>query len=158
MTQAKITITRTRRGLGFPDTQRYVKRAAAAALRAEGVCVPCELDVTLTDDAAIHTINREQRGVDRATDVLSFPQFDDLEEEIPEVCEICLGDVVICEQKAREQAEEFGHSFERELVYLFTHSVLHLLGYDHMEDDEKKAMREREEEIMKQIGLMRQEG
>ena len=90
--------------------------------------------------------------------MLSFPQFDDLEEEIPEVCEICLGDVVICEQKAREQAEEFGHSFERELVYLFTHSVLHLLGYDHMEDDEKKAMREREEEIMKQIGLMRQEG
>ena len=73
MTQAKITITRTRRGLGFPDTQRYVKRAAAAALRAEGVCVPCELDVTLTDDAAIHAINREQRGVDRATDVLSFP-------------------------------------------------------------------------------------
>ena len=158
MTQVRITITRTRRGLGFPDTQRYVKRAAAAALRAEGVTVPCELDVTLTDDAAIHAINREQRGVDRATDVLSFPQFDDLEEEIPEVCEICLGDVVICEQKAREQAEEFGHSFERELVYLFTHSVLHLLGYDHMEDDEKKAMREREEEIMKQIGLMRQEG
>ena len=65
MTQAKITITRTRRGLGFPDTQRYVKRAAAAALRAEGVTVPCELDVTLTDDAVIHTINREQRGVDR---------------------------------------------------------------------------------------------
>ena len=73
MTQAKITITRTRRGLGFPDTQRYVKRAAAAALKAEGVTVPCELDVTLTDDAVIHTINREQRGVDRATDVLSFP-------------------------------------------------------------------------------------
>ena len=68
MTQAKITITRTRRGLGFPDTQRYVKRAAAAALRAEGVTVPCELDVTLTDDAVIHTINSEQRGVERATD------------------------------------------------------------------------------------------
>lgn len=118
----------------------------------------CEISVTFVDIDEIHELNKQYRGVDKPTDVLSFPQFDDLEEEIPEVCEICLGDVVICEQKAREQAEEFGHSFERELVYLFTHSVLHLLGYDHMEDDEKKAMREREEEIMKQIGLMRQEG
>lgn len=118
----------------------------------------CEISVTFVDLDEIHELNKQYRGVDKSTDVLSFPQFDDLEEEIPEVCEICLGDVVICEQKAREQAEEFGHSFERELVYLFTHSVLHLLGYDHMEDDEKKAMREREEEIMKQIGLMRQEG
>lgn len=118
----------------------------------------CEISVTFVDLDEIHELNKQYRGVDKPTDVLSFPQFDDLEEEIPEVCEICLGDVVICEQKAREQAEEFGHSFERELVYLFTHSVLHLLGYDHMEDNEKKAMREREEEIMKQIGLMRQEG
>ena len=118
----------------------------------------CEISVTFVDLDEIHELNKQYRGVDKPTDVLSFPQFDDLEEEIPGVCEICLGDVVICEQKAREQAEEFGHSFERELVYLFTHSVLHLLGYDHMEDDEKKAMREREEEIMKQIGLMRQEG
>ena len=118
----------------------------------------CEISVTFVDLDEIHELNKQYRGVDKPTDVMSFPKFDDLEEEIPEVCEICLGDVVICEQKAREQAEEFGHSFERELVYLFTHSVLHLLGYDHMEDDEKKAMREREEEIMKQIGLMRQEG
>lgn len=118
----------------------------------------CEISVTFVDLDEIHELNKQYRGVDKPTDVLSFPQLDDLEEEIPEVCEICLGDVVICEQKAREQAEQFGHSFERELVYLFTHSVLHLLGYDHMEDDEKKAMREREEEIMKQIGLMRQEG
>ena len=118
----------------------------------------CEISVTFVDLDEIHELNKQYRGVDKPTDVLSVPQFDDLEEEIPEVCEICLGDVVICEQKAREQAEEFGHSFERELVYLFTHSVLHLLGYDHMEEDEKKAMRAREEEIMKQIGLMRQEG
>ena len=118
----------------------------------------CEISVTFVDLDEIHELNKQYRGVDRPTDVLSFPQFDDLEEELPEVGEICLGDVVICEQKAREQAEEFGHSFERELVYLFTHSVLHLLGYDHMEDDEKKVMRTREEEIMKHIGLMRQEG
>ncbi len=118
----------------------------------------CELSVTFVGLDEIHEMNREYRGVDRPTDVLSFPQFEDLEEEIPEVGEICLGDVVICREKAEEQAEEFGHSFERELVYLFTHSVLHLLGYDHMEEDEKKVMRQREEEIMEQIGLMRQEG
>ena len=98
----------------------------------------CEISVILCqpdeDTRAQPAISGRMSSV---TDVLSFPQFDDLEEEIPEVCEICLGDVVICEQKAREQAEEFGHSFERELVYLFAHSVLHLLGYDHMEDDEK---------------------
>lgn len=118
----------------------------------------CELSVTFVGLDEIHELNREYRGVDRPTDVLSFPQFEDLEEEIPEVGGICLGDVVICREKAEEQAEEFGHSFERELVYLFTHSVLHLLGYDHMEEDEKKVMRQREEEIMEQIGLMRQEG
>ena len=135
-----------------------VRRCCNAVLRLEEFGAPAEISVTFVDLDEIHELNKQYRGVDKPTDVLSFPQFDDLEEEIPEVCEICLGDVVICEQKAREQAEEFGHSFERELVYLFTHSVLHLLGYDHMEDDEKKAMREREEEIMKQIGLMRQEG
>lgn len=118
----------------------------------------CELSVTFVGLDEIHELNREYRGVDRPTDVLSFPQFEDLEEELPEVGEICLGDVVICREKAEEQAAEFGHSFERELVYLFTHSVLHLLGYDHMEEDEKKVMRQREEEIMEHIGLMRQEG
>ena len=118
----------------------------------------CELSVTFVGLDEIHELNREYRGVDRPTDVLSFPQFEDLEEEIPEVGEICLGDVVICREKAEEQAEEFGHSYEREMVYLFTLSVLHLLGYDHMEEDEKKVMRQREEEIMEQIGLMRQEG
>ena len=148
MTQAKITITRTRRGLGFPDTQRYVKRAAAAALRAEGVTVPCELDVTLTDDAVIHTINREQRGVDRATDVLSFPMneltpgaFD------PDACEwdyetdrAMLGDMVISMERCAEQAEPYGHSFAHEVSYLTVHSVLHLLGYDHVTPEQERQM------------------
>ena len=148
MTQAKITITRTRRGLGFPDTQRYVKRAAAAALRAEGVTVPCELDVTLTDDAVIHTINREQRGVDRATDVLSFPMneltpgaFD------PDACEwdyetdrAMLGDMVISMERCAEQAETYGHSFAHEVSYLTVHSVLHLLGYDHVTPEQERQM------------------
>ena len=170
MTQVKITITRTRRGLGFPDTQRYVKRAAAAALKAEGVTVPCELDVTLTDDAAIHvtdddeirTINREQRGVDRATDVLSFPMneltpgaFD------PDACEwdyeterAMLGDMVISMERCAEQAETYGHSFAHEVSYLTVHSVLHLLGYDHVDEAEmKRQMRAREEIIMSGLGV-----
>ena len=162
MTQAKITITRTRRGLGFPDTQRYVKRAAAAALRAEGVTVPCELDVTLTDDAVIHTINREQRGVDRATDVLSFPMneltpgaFD------PDACEwdyeadrAMLGDMVISMERCAEQAETYGHSFAHEVSYLTVHSVLHLLGYDHVDEGEdKRRMRAREKEIMRLLDV-----
>ena len=117
----------------------------------------CQLSVTFVGNDEIHELNREYRGVDRPTDVLSFPQFENPEEEIPEVGEICLGDVVICEEKAREQAAEYGHSFERELVYLFTHSVLHLLGYDHMEEAERQEMRRREEEIMLHIGLSRGE-
>ena len=164
MTQAKITITRTRRGLGFPDTQRYVKRAAAAALRAEGVTVPCELDVTLTDDAVIHTINREQRGVDRATDVLSFPMneltpgaFD------PDACEwdyetdrAMLGDMVISMERCAEQAETYGHSFAHEVSYLTVHSVLHLLGYDHERNDEDtRLMRSKEEDNLAFLGLTR---
>ena len=115
----------------------------------------CEISVTFVDMEEIHELNKEYRDVDRPTDVLSFPQFYDLEEEIPEVGEICLGDVVICRDKAAEQAEEFGHSFEREIIYLFVHSVLHLLGYDHMEDDEKACMRAREEQIMEHLGVLR---
>ena len=157
MTQAKITITRTRRGLGFPDTQRYVKRAAAAALKAEGVTVPCELDVTLTDDAVIHTINREQRGVDRATDVLSFPLGENgVYDKNPATGACMLGDIVISAQRAAEQAEQFGHSLQREIGYLTVHSMLHLLGYDHVQGGiEAVHMREKEEKVMTSLGLPR---
>ena len=86
--------------------------------------------------------------------MLSFPQFDDLD-ELPEVGEICLGDVVICKEQAQRQAEEFGHAFEREIIYLFTHSVLHLLGYDHMKEADKNEMREKEEQVMAYLGIGR---
>lgn len=115
-----------------------------------------EISVTFVPLEEIHELNREYRQVDSPTDVLSFPQFDDLD-ELPEEGEIMLGDVVICSDRAKEQAEEFGHSFEREIIYLFVHSVLHLLGYDHMEEDEKRIMRRREEEVMERIGLKREE-
>lgn len=113
-----------------------------------------EISLTLVDADEIQQLNRDYRNVDKVTDVLSFPQYDDLN-ELPEDGEIMLGDVIICRQRAEEQAEEFGHSVEREMVYLFVHSVCHLLGYDHMEDDEKAEMRAKEESVMEQINVTR---
>jgi probable rRNA maturation factor len=134
---------------------KAIENAVVAALESEGIDFDCEVEVVIASEDEIRSLNNETRGIDKVTDVLSFPQFYDLEEEIPEVGEICLGDVVICKDKAAEQAEEFGHSFEREIIYLFVHSVLHLLGYDHMEEDEKACMRAREEEIMEHLGVLR---
>ena len=139
-----------------------MKKAASRAAELEGLpAFSCQLSVTFAGLEEIHELNRDYRGVDRPTDVLSFPQYEreDLEyysenpDDIPD--ELMLGDVVICCDKAEEQAKEFGHSYEREIIYLFTHSVLHLLGYDHEEDDEKKVMRKREEEIMDWLGIPR---
>ena len=139
--------------------RRLIKKAVKAALECENFGYDCTVSVTFTDNEQIREKNREFRGIDSATDVLSFPMYDIKNGDMPFEGEIFeLGDIVLSLERAREQAEEFGHSYERECAFLTVHSVLHLLGYDHMEDDEKKAMREREEEIMKQIGLMRQEG
>lgn len=142
-----------------PEILDAMSRAADMAVEKEGFTeeeqARSEVSVTFVSMEEIHQLNREYRQVDSPTDVLSFPQFDDLT-DLPEEGEIALGDVVICEEKAREQAAEFGHSFEREILYLFVHSVLHLLGYDHMEEDEKAVMRRREEEIMEVIGLARE--
>ena len=132
-------------------------KAAEICIDAENIDVDrSEISVTFVDMDEIHQLNRDYREVDSPTDVLSFPQFDDLN-DLPEDGEIALGDVVICKEKAEEQAEEFGHSFEREIIYLFVHSVLHLLGYDHMDEDEKKIMRRREEEVMTELGITREE-
>ena len=132
-------------------------KAAEICIEAENIDVDrSEISVTFVDMDEIHQLNRDYREVDSPTDVLSFPQFDDLN-DLPEEGEIALGDVVICKEKAEEQAEEFGHSFEREIIYLFVHSVLHLLGYDHMDEDEKKIMRRREEAVMTELGITRED-
>ena len=145
----EISVTRCRRGLGYGDAWRYVKKAAAAALESEGVEERCEISVTLADDAFIHRINREQRGMDKPTDVLSFPIG---EMNYDSGC-LFLGDMVISLEKAAAQGEEYGGGFYHELQYLTVHSVLHLLGYDHMDEGEQKAvMRAREKEIMKRLG------
>jgi probable rRNA maturation factor len=136
-----------------------------SALAHEGVSVPCEVDVLLTDDAGIQGINLDQRGVDAPTDVLSFPMFEFLPgepptegtaERDPDTGLLPLGDMVLSVERAEAQAEEYGHSVERELCYLAVHSVLHLLGYDHMDEGPQKAqMRAREEEILNSLGITR---
>lgn len=136
-----------------------------AALAAEGVDFPCEINVLLTDDAGIRQINLEQRGVDQPTDVLSFPMFD-LSPEAPLTPErapsdpdtglVPLGDMAISVQRAQAQGETYGHGLKRELAYLAVHSVLHLLGYDHLDEGPMKArMRRREEAILEQLGIGR---
>ena len=139
------------------EIRKTMERAACRCLETEGVDGQrAELSVTFVDPEEIRILNRDYRGVDKVTDVLSFPQFEGAD-EMPQQGELCLGDVVICREKAAGQAEEFGHSFEREIIYLFTHSVLHLLGYDHMTDEDKRQMRQREEEVMEYLGIGRQE-
>ena len=140
-----------------------IRRTIRTALAAEGLTAPCEVDVLLTYDDGIHEINRELRQVDRPTDVLSFPEFEltpgqlpDPEDADPGTGLIPLGDMVLSMERVAAQAREYGHSKRRELSYLVTHSVLHLLGYDHLDEGPMKAqMRAREEAIMALLGLER---
>ena len=140
-----------------------IRRTIRTALAAEGLTAPCEVDVLLTDDDGIHEINREMRQADRPTDVLSFPEFGltpgqlpGPEDADPGTGLIPLGDMVLSMERVSAQAKEYGHSKRRELSYLVTHSVLHLLGYDHLDEGPMKAqMRAREEAIMALLGLER---
>ena len=141
---------------------------ADCCLAAEGVKLPCAVHVLLTGDERIHEINREQRGVDRPTDVLSFPTVRyapgktarDSEKRLkaewdPELHACMLGDIIISRPRAAEQAKEYGHSERRELCYLLAHALFHLMGYDHMEEDEKKEMRKMEEKALNMAGIGR---
>nr|WP_300168353.1 rRNA maturation RNase YbeY [uncultured Flavonifractor sp.] len=142
-----------------------LRQVIPAALAAEHVETACEVDVLFTDDQGIHQINLEQREVDRPTDVLSFPMFDlqpgehpGKEDADPGTGLVPLGDMVISLERAQAQGEEYGHGTRREVAYLAVHSVLHLLGYDHMDDGPMKAqMREREEAILGELGITREE-
>jgi probable rRNA maturation factor len=140
-----------------------IRKVIRTALAAEGVEFPCEVDVLLTSDESIHQINLDMRQVDRPTDVLSFPEFDlhpgqlpAAEDADPGTGLVPLGDMVISMEHVAAQAKEYGHSNRRELAYLVVHSVLHLLGYDHLDEGEMKArMRAREEAILAELGLER---
>ena len=155
----EIYVSREKSGLGHNNAAALIKKSIAKALEAEGVDSPCIVSVMLTDDEGIHAVNRDFRGVDRPTDVLSFP-LNELEagnfapdycETDPETGAVMLGDMMISLERCAAQGDEFGHGFEREICYLTVHSVLHLLGYDHVDEGEMKAqMRAREKEIMEE--------
>ncbi len=134
-----------------------IRKCIKETLRAEGIDIPCEINVLVTDDAGIQIINRESRNLDKPTDVLSFPMFQLIAGEPPQdwsayqdpaTGRVPLGDMCISLERAVAQAAEFGHSSRREVGYLTIHSVLHLLGYDHLDEGvQKKQMRSREEAI-----------
>lgn len=144
--------------------EEQIRTSICTALEAQGVPLPCEVNVMVTDDAGIRQVNSAMRNIDSATDVLSFPMFDMPAGSLPSIGWtdpdsglLPLGDMCISLERAKAQAEEFGHSLEREICYLTVHSVLHLLGYDHMDEGPQKAqMRQREEAILGSMGITRE--
>ncbi|HHY59605.1 MAG TPA: rRNA maturation RNase YbeY [Clostridia bacterium] len=141
------------------ELEALIREVAQRVLAREAVDPGLEVSVVLVDDAEIRELNRDYRGVDRATDVLSFAYREEQEEE-PEVVdpaeEDVLGDIVISLERARAQAAEYGHSFGREVGFLVAHGMYHLLGFDHMTPDEEAVMRAREEAVLQDIGLVRE--
>ena len=151
-----------------PDAEALMQKVAAACARTEGVALPLEVHILLTGNAAIREINREYRQIDRATDVLSFPAISYaagktagqsekriFREKDVDTGRCFLGDVIISIPRAQEQAQEYGHSLTRELGYLTAHAMFHLMGYDHMEEDEKRRMRAMEEKALASVGINR---
>lgn len=161
MSKYKINLTFDVFTLRQPVVTSIIRRCVEATLDAESVNVPCEINVFVTNDNGIRAINGASRGIDKATDVLSFPMFqltpgqlpDDWSEYLDPETDMCpLGDMAISLERAIAQAKEFGHSTRREIGYLTIHSMLHLLGYDHLDEGEQKAqMRKREEDIASTI-------
>jgi probable rRNA maturation factor len=150
------------------DIKEVAGKVINEALDYENCPYEVTVDVLITDNEGIHEMNREHRGIDRPTDVLSFPNVDyespadfsnieDREEDYfdPESGELCLGDIVISVDKVFEQAKEYGHSPMREYAFLIAHSMLHLLGYDHMEPSEAAVMEAKQEEILTRLGITR---
>ncbi len=149
--------------------EEIAKQVIEKALETEGFPYEVEVGLTLTDDEEIHELNKEHRGIDRATDVLSFPMveydepgfFDNLEEmeDIfhPDSGEAMLGDIIISVDHVLSQAEEYGHSTKREYAFLIAHSMLHLMGYDHMTEDEASIMESKQSNILDLLHITREE-
>ena len=162
---AKINISFDQKRLANLGLSLHLRRCIHEALRFQGVDVPCEINVLVTDNEGIRAINQASRQIDSATDVLSFPMFDMTPGKLPEDWteyydpdsgRVPLGDMCISLERAMEQAQEFGHGLKREIGYLTVHSVLHLLGYDHLDEGPmKRQMRRQEETIMAQLLLTR---
>lgn len=149
------------------DYEAIIKAVIDEAVSFVNCPYECEVSVTLVDDDAIHELNRETREIDRSTDVLSYPMleydapesFEQVEENLtnfnPDTGELILGDIVISMDHVYTQAEEYGHSVKRELAFLVAHSMLHLFGHDHMKDSERVEMEEKQEQILKNLGITR---
>ena len=163
--KVQINISHASSRLVSLSATAVIRRCIEATLKAEQVPVDCEINVLITDNGGIHAINKATRNVDAPTDVLSFPMFQLTPGQLPADWSgyldpgtgLCpLGDMVISLERARQQAKEFGHSTRREVGYLTIHSMLHLLGYDHLDEGEmKRQMRSREETIAASLGLKR---
>lgn len=136
------------------DMDDKLEDVIKTVLQTEGLSLAYEVSISFVDKDEIHRLNKEYRGVDRPTDVLSFPIDEDF---LIEGVDTMLGDIVICMDIAKDQAIEYNHSLDREIMYLTAHSCLHLLGYDHMEKEEKLSMRSREKEVMKALGVFKNE-
>ena len=151
----RVVITNKQITVKIPTGIRMlVRRCCNAVLKLEQFEGPAEISITFTDNKGIQELNKQYRDKDIETDVLSFPMGENgVYDTDMETGAKILGDVVISMEKARDQATLFGHSLQREVAYLTAHSVLHLLGYDHMEKLEKVSMREKEELVMEQLGL-----
>lgn len=151
-------------GEGF-EADRLKEFEGALAPLAESDC-PLSVEISFVDEEEIRTLNRTYRSCDRVTDVLSFPSMDGIKNETLRAAEhpfetdeegrLFLGSIAICTARAKEQAEEYGHSYEREIYYLAVHGILHCLGYDHEEEKDKEEMRAREEEVMQKLCLTRE--
>ena len=167
MAKMKINLTYDRPSLLNVPVTRNIKTCVEAALDAEGITAKCEINILVTDDSGIRAINAASRNIDKATDVLSFPMFElepgnppkDWTPYLDPETGMCpLGDMCISLERARAQAKEFGHSVKREVGYLTIHSILHLLGYDHLDEGPmKRQMRAREEAIASAIPGMSRE-
>lgn len=162
----KLVISFSSQRLDSIGLNLHLRKCIRAVLDAQGLTVPCEINVLVTDNKGIHAINLASRGVDAPTDVLSFPMFSFTPGELPKDLTsyldaqtgcLPLGDMAISLERAKAQAKEYGHSLKREIGYLCIHSILHLLGYDHMDEGPmKRQMREKEEEICQKIHLLRE--
>ena len=139
------------------DIEELINRVTKKALEMQDVTADVELSVVITDNDSIQAINQEFRDKDMPTDVLSFPGYEPEDIDVVKNADdlMVIGDIIISREKVIEQAEEYGNTFEREFAYLLVHGILHLLGYDHMQDDEKAVMREQEEKILAELNLSR---
>ncbi len=133
------------------ELEKLLELVINEALMVEGISKDYEVSISFVENSEIRELNREYRGVDSETDVLSFPMEDEFE-----ISTLLLGDIIISIERAKEQSLEYGHTLEREIAYLTAHSMFHLMGYDHMNEEEKKIMRNKEKQVMKNLGIFKE--